>query len=323
MLRMKWDPTGEYHRRFLEYLHGIQFNAIDGPSNGGDDQGTAHITIQFKFYVDNIVRYSYADALFSSQPSASPTNGPSTVQSRPVNVPAFETRSTTTKSPQQVCSSDSIANNSIFYSQYSCLKLQNIIFRTFFTHSKPAPLNEHTNERKIIRTHLNLQFPINTGTPRPARNPEIPLAPAASNTNTFSNPNTPQSSGALPDAQPTIFNRFGSDDDLVGSDASLPVVRWTNSYLNSEQFLIEHKLLCIQFFFFFVYLADISEASAPNRIINTAGNQSTNNNTYQQQRIDDNSVNISSTDYGKNNPTKCHTTDQHSANQCHSNRLHA
>lgn len=28
-LRGKWDPTGEYHRRFEEYLRGLQFNTIN------------------------------------------------------------------------------------------------------------------------------------------------------------------------------------------------------------------------------------------------------------------------------------------------------
>lgn len=28
-LRAKWDPTGEYHRRFEEYLRGLQFNTIN------------------------------------------------------------------------------------------------------------------------------------------------------------------------------------------------------------------------------------------------------------------------------------------------------
>lgn len=28
-LRSKWDPTGEYHRRFEEYLRGLQFNTIN------------------------------------------------------------------------------------------------------------------------------------------------------------------------------------------------------------------------------------------------------------------------------------------------------
>ncbi|XP_021703260.1 uncharacterized protein LOC5573135 isoform X6 [Aedes aegypti] len=33
-LRERWDPSGEYHRRFEEYLQGIQFNQIG--SNGND-----------------------------------------------------------------------------------------------------------------------------------------------------------------------------------------------------------------------------------------------------------------------------------------------
>lgn len=28
-LRSKWDPNGEYHRRFEEYLRGLQFNTIN------------------------------------------------------------------------------------------------------------------------------------------------------------------------------------------------------------------------------------------------------------------------------------------------------
>lgn len=28
-LRAKWDPTGVYHSRFVEYLRGLQFNIID------------------------------------------------------------------------------------------------------------------------------------------------------------------------------------------------------------------------------------------------------------------------------------------------------
>lgn len=31
-LKSKWDPTGEYHRRFEEYLRGLQFNVINSES---------------------------------------------------------------------------------------------------------------------------------------------------------------------------------------------------------------------------------------------------------------------------------------------------
>uniref|UniRef100_A0A182MAL0 Uncharacterized protein n=1 Tax=Anopheles culicifacies TaxID=139723 RepID=A0A182MAL0_9DIPT len=37
-LRERWDPSGEYHRRFEEYLRGLQFNQIGG--NGGTIGGT-------------------------------------------------------------------------------------------------------------------------------------------------------------------------------------------------------------------------------------------------------------------------------------------
>ncbi|XP_053696119.1 uncharacterized protein LOC128743546 isoform X1 [Sabethes cyaneus] len=35
-LRNRWDPSGEYHRRFEEYLRGLQFNQIGSNSNGGN-----------------------------------------------------------------------------------------------------------------------------------------------------------------------------------------------------------------------------------------------------------------------------------------------
>uniref|UniRef100_A0A182QP41 Uncharacterized protein n=1 Tax=Anopheles farauti TaxID=69004 RepID=A0A182QP41_9DIPT len=38
-LRERWDPSGEYHRRFEEYLRGLQFNQIGG--NGGTTGGSA------------------------------------------------------------------------------------------------------------------------------------------------------------------------------------------------------------------------------------------------------------------------------------------
>uniref|UniRef100_A0AAG5DGQ3 Chemosensory protein 5 n=1 Tax=Anopheles atroparvus TaxID=41427 RepID=A0AAG5DGQ3_ANOAO len=38
-LRERWDPSGEYHRRFEEYLRGLQFNQIGG--NGGNGAGAA------------------------------------------------------------------------------------------------------------------------------------------------------------------------------------------------------------------------------------------------------------------------------------------
>lgn len=37
-LREKWDKTGEYHRRFLEYLDEEQFNQIGGNDNFDRDQ---------------------------------------------------------------------------------------------------------------------------------------------------------------------------------------------------------------------------------------------------------------------------------------------
>ncbi|XP_058124300.1 uncharacterized protein LOC131286273 [Anopheles ziemanni] len=38
-LRERWDPSGEYHRRFEDYLRGLQFNQIGG--NGGTNGGQA------------------------------------------------------------------------------------------------------------------------------------------------------------------------------------------------------------------------------------------------------------------------------------------
>ncbi|XP_050101581.1 mucin-2-like isoform X1 [Anopheles aquasalis] len=38
-LRERWDPSGEYHRRFEEYLRGLQFNQIGGSGGGGGTGG--------------------------------------------------------------------------------------------------------------------------------------------------------------------------------------------------------------------------------------------------------------------------------------------
>ncbi|XP_061514476.1 uncharacterized protein LOC1277892 isoform X1 [Anopheles gambiae] len=42
-LRERWDPSGEYHRRFEEYLRGLQFNQIGG-SNGGSGVGNTVVS---------------------------------------------------------------------------------------------------------------------------------------------------------------------------------------------------------------------------------------------------------------------------------------
>lgn len=61
------------------------------------------------------------------------------------------------------------------------------------------------------RTHDAQPSLINTGTPRPARNPEVPQA-AASNTNAaVSDPNANT-------AAPPVFNRFAQDDDEPDTD---------------------------------------------------------------------------------------------------------
>ncbi|XP_050077458.1 mucin-2-like isoform X3 [Anopheles maculipalpis] len=38
-LRERWDPSGEYHRRFEEYLRGLQFNQIGGGGSGSGSNG--------------------------------------------------------------------------------------------------------------------------------------------------------------------------------------------------------------------------------------------------------------------------------------------
>lgn len=71
------------------------------------------------------------------------------------------------------------------------------------------------------------QNTINTGTPRPARNPEI-ISVSSLGTNSIQNTQNTlnnavsSSSGAQPPQQPSISNRFG-DDDLVGS-AAIPSI---------------------------------------------------------------------------------------------------
>uniref|UniRef100_A0A1Q3FPV5 Putative insect pheromone-binding family n=1 Tax=Culex tarsalis TaxID=7177 RepID=A0A1Q3FPV5_CULTA len=49
-LRERWDPSGEYHRRFEEYLRGIQFNQIGGNGNGnGNGNGPSERPVRNDF----------------------------------------------------------------------------------------------------------------------------------------------------------------------------------------------------------------------------------------------------------------------------------
>lgn len=46
-LRAKWDPSGEYHRRFEEYLRGLQFNVISNENGSAFNENRyfARLTI--------------------------------------------------------------------------------------------------------------------------------------------------------------------------------------------------------------------------------------------------------------------------------------
>lgn len=83
-LRAKWDPTGEYHRRFEEYLRGLQFNVIS------NDNGNVFNQIYFLARILPV---------FSSNVAPSNGNVPQASGSAPSQVVPTSTTPTT----RQVC----------------------------------------------------------------------------------------------------------------------------------------------------------------------------------------------------------------------------
>lgn len=98
-LKSKWDPTGEYHRRFEEYLRGLQFNVINTESTTRKSKvkmficlthSHLHSNFHFFFYRkinktesqnDNAANFSKNQTIVASASSNSqsvvPTNLPS------------------------------------------------------------------------------------------------------------------------------------------------------------------------------------------------------------------------------------------------------
>ncbi|XP_021703255.1 cell wall protein DAN4 isoform X4 [Aedes aegypti] len=79
-LRERWDPSGEYHRRFEEYLQGIQFNQIG--SNGNDrpvrndfDRDQSQVLLQTLILSSTTVAPSSPPQPQPQSPNALP-NGP-------------------------------------------------------------------------------------------------------------------------------------------------------------------------------------------------------------------------------------------------------
>ncbi|KAL1386833.1 hypothetical protein pipiens_003257 [Culex pipiens pipiens] len=95
-LRERWDPSGEYHRRFEEYLRGIQFNQIGG--NGNGNGGPSERPQPTAGPLSN--RFGYDDTPLTTSTTQRPPvvvqqTQPTTTQ-RPVVV-----RQTTTRPPTQ------------------------------------------------------------------------------------------------------------------------------------------------------------------------------------------------------------------------------
>ncbi|XP_055644816.1 uncharacterized protein LOC129780515 isoform X2 [Toxorhynchites rutilus septentrionalis] len=97
-LRERWDPSGEYHRRFEEYLRGLQFNQISS-NNGNSASGASNdrplpsvgvLTNRFGD-VDNVQS--------TSRPTSPPTTTP-----RPTTAPPPTVRPTTRPAVRQTTS---------------------------------------------------------------------------------------------------------------------------------------------------------------------------------------------------------------------------
>ncbi|XP_053696121.1 uncharacterized protein LOC128743546 isoform X3 [Sabethes cyaneus] len=87
-LRNRWDPSGEYHRRFEEYLRGLQFNQIGSNSNGGN-AGVNTNAIDTPLPSVGSVNSRFGDdesnngAVTPTVPGTTPAPAPSPITARP------------------------------------------------------------------------------------------------------------------------------------------------------------------------------------------------------------------------------------------------
>lgn len=70
-LRAKWDQSGEYHRKFEQYLQEEQFNSISNDFDKGNYKTSYTPTFLYKIFVSTLADQSAVNNYQPSKPSAS------------------------------------------------------------------------------------------------------------------------------------------------------------------------------------------------------------------------------------------------------------
>ncbi|XP_052563593.1 mucin-2-like isoform X5 [Culex pipiens pallens] len=96
-LRERWDPSGEYHRRFEEYLRGIQFNQIGGNGNGNGGPSERPVRNDFDRDQSQILLQTLILSTTTAQPPV-PEQRPTQLASAQLTQPVAPITSTTTTS---------------------------------------------------------------------------------------------------------------------------------------------------------------------------------------------------------------------------------
>ncbi|XP_062548476.1 uncharacterized protein LOC134213437 isoform X4 [Armigeres subalbatus] len=215
-LRERWDPSGEYHRRFEEYLRGLQFNqigsnGIDRPVRNDFDRDQTQILLQ---------------TLILSTTTVAPTPPPS-----PPPAPSNALPSGPEQRPQQLAPSALITQPLPSWMldrqpQEQQTQLQEQL--TLNTESRPRPLVAIGTQNSVpIVSELSNENP-NFNSPLISAEPATATARTAQNINTRLILRPVNGLDFITNTRPTVGalgNRFGGDDPST----SRPTVELTTA----------------------------------------------------------------------------------------------
>nr|XP_040232667.2 uncharacterized protein LOC120955660 isoform X2 [Anopheles coluzzii] len=246
-LRERWDPSGEYHRRFEEYLRGLQFNQIGG-SNGGSGVGNTVVSGGNDRPVRNDldrqpatqssnVQAIVIDPTLAGQPIGnvntlppSPPTPPAaaavapavTERPRPpapvaqILFPTTTDTSNTTTTTTTTTSTTIITNTTDTTTTSTSTSNSGPVELTSISASAPAaPSNSVTSSSNLISPSGGTVLAASTSDP-------LALLPLSSDAGTEQD-STATAGPVVPAPPPVVVNRFG-DDDANGRPSVAPAV---------------------------------------------------------------------------------------------------